>query len=514
MDNNTAAEWKKDYKEFDEITRQFYNKEIDVKTYKGLSGGFGSYAQRGGEASMLRLRMAGGRINMDKLRYIAESIEKYNIDKVHLTTCQTIQFHNLNADAVCELAAAALDCGIITRGGGGDFPRNVMVSPLSGVERDEYFDVLPYAEAAADYLLGFIKTVKLPRKLKVGFSNSPENLTHATFRDLGFAAREDGKFDVYSAGGLGANPKLGLKVAEGIEAGKILYYIKAMVNVFTTYGNYESRAKARTRYMQDVLGAEGYVKAFNDKLAEVMSDSGNLDINPDVQRITKTGDDTKLNMERVIAQKQAGLYAAVYHPVGGTPAPHKFIELYELIKNMKDVEIRLAPDETMYIINCTADEVKKVLDITADGAADIFETSVACIGASICQVGVQDSQRLMNTLVEASRTWNYENGVLPKIHISGCPSSCGTHQIGAIGFRGGMKVIDGERKNAFVLFINGCEKQGKEHLGKEVGTMLEKDIPEFIKETGKAVSEAGMKFDEWFSKNPGELEKTAKAYLV
>lgn len=77
----------------------------------------------------------------------------------------------------------ALDVGIVTRGGGGDFPRNVMVSPLSGVEQGEYFDVLPYAEAASDYLMGFIKTVKMPRKLKVGFSNSPANETHATFRD-------------------------------------------------------------------------------------------------------------------------------------------------------------------------------------------------------------------------------------------------------------------------------------------------------------------------------------------
>ena len=40
------------------------------------------------------------------------------------------------------------------------------------------------------------------RKLKVGFSNGPANETHATFRDLGFVGREDGNFDVYSAGGL------------------------------------------------------------------------------------------------------------------------------------------------------------------------------------------------------------------------------------------------------------------------------------------------------------------------
>ena len=46
--------WKEDYEEFARVTAQFYKKEISMKEYKGFSGGFGSYAQRGGEASMLR----------------------------------------------------------------------------------------------------------------------------------------------------------------------------------------------------------------------------------------------------------------------------------------------------------------------------------------------------------------------------------------------------------------------------------------------------------------------------
>mgnify|MGYP001030063148 FL=1 len=163
----------------------------------------------------------------------------------------------------------ALDAGIVTIGGGGDFPRNVMCSPLSGVEQDEFFDVLPWAQAAGEYLMSFIKAEKMPRKLKVGFSNSPKNLTHATFRDLGFAARADGLFDVYSAGGLGNNPRFGVRVAQAVQPEKILYYIKAMWLTFCAYGNYENRAKARTRYMQDALGGpENYAKAYREKLDE------------------------------------------------------------------------------------------------------------------------------------------------------------------------------------------------------------------------------------------------------
>lgn len=509
--------WKKDYEEFEEVTRKFYAGEITVPEYKGFSGGFGSYAQRGGKASMLRLRLPGGKITKDKLKYIADSIRNYAIDKVHFTTCQTIQLHNLDADTVCALAVSALEHGIVTRGGGGDFPRNVMVSPLSGVEKEEYFDVSPYAEAASEYLLTLIKTVKLPRKLKVAFSNSPANRTHATFRDLGFVAREDGTFDVYSAGGLGNNAKKGVLVAQGVEGSKILYYIKAMVDLFTTYGNYENRAKARTRYMQDVLG-DKYAEEFQKKLDAVLASGVNMDISMEKVKeeqnalTKKTGDGTTIEHARVIPQKQEGLYAVEYHPIGGCPAPEKLIEIYETIQDMDQVELRLAPDETMYIINCTGAEAEKLLEVTNDGASNLFETSVACIGSSICQVGVRDSQKLLATLVNAAKEWNFPEGTLPRIHISGCPSSCGTHQIGRIGFRGGMKKVDGKPVSAFVLYVNGKEEDCGQ-FGEQVGTILEEQIPAFLKELGEAIAASGMPFESWYAANPEKIKEIAQPYL-
>ena len=60
--------------------------------------------------------------------------------------------------------------GIYTRGGGGNFPRNVALSPLSGVEIGEAFDVTEYALKVNEYLMKDIYKYKLPRKLKVSFS--------------------------------------------------------------------------------------------------------------------------------------------------------------------------------------------------------------------------------------------------------------------------------------------------------------------------------------------------------
>lgn len=517
MKNVTLKEWKEDLDEFKEKTIEFYEGRLSKQEYKGYSGGYGSYAQRGGSASMLRLRLAGGRITKEKLKFIADCIETYRIDCVHLTTCQTIQLHNLQPLAIFDIIEEALNHGIVTRGGGGDFPRNVMVSPLSGVEQGEYFDVLPYAEAAGEYLLTFIKEEKMPRKLKVGFSNSPANETHATFRDLGFAAQKNGTFDVYAAGGLGNNPKMGIKVAEQAEPCKVLYYICAMRKTFLEHGNYEQRGKARTRYMQDTLGKEGFTASYLENLREVFETGENLDIdldnNTDALLASKQGDGTAVSGSRVICQKQEGLYAVKYHPVGGCPDPSMFRAIYDMIRDMEAAELRISPDETMYIINLTGKEAGKVLELTSDGAGTPFEESVSCIGASICQMGVRDSQSLLKDCIRAVKESGLKEESLPRIHISGCPSSCGTHQIGEIGFHGCVKSIDKVSYPAFTLHLSGSDKQGAERFGDKTGVILEQDIPGFLIEAGKAAEASGNPFHKWSREHPDELKKIAGKYI-
>lgn len=53
-------EWKQDLPAFREKTAAFYKGELKKNDYKGFSGLYGSYAQKDGKASMLRLRMTAG----------------------------------------------------------------------------------------------------------------------------------------------------------------------------------------------------------------------------------------------------------------------------------------------------------------------------------------------------------------------------------------------------------------------------------------------------------------------
>lgn len=511
MPQNYLEDFLPDLADFRDHTRRFHAGALTAAEYKRLSGGFGSYAQRGSAKHMLRLRMAGGRLTKRRLCFIVDACEKYFIPRIKLTTCQSVQLHDISAAAIGNVMEAAWKAGMISRGGGGDFPRNIMATPLSGVLPEEAFDVMPYAEAAGEYLMGFIRAVRFPRKLKVAFSSSPANETHATFRDLGFVAKSNRTFDVYAAGGLGVRPYMGVRVAGDVLPEDVLYHIKAMVDTFTAYGNYESRAKSRSRFLQETLGTDGLIRAYQEKLRQAL-DTEQLKLSVSKQPVTKKAVGPLLCGNRILPQRQKGLYAVFYQPVGGFLSPIKAAQLSRAIAPMEDAEIRLTPEGGLYIINCNAQEAALLCSVTQDGAQTQFEASAACVGADTCQAGIGRSQTLLSACIAAVRRENFADGVLPKIHISGCPSSCGAHQSASIGLRGGMKQTASGPLPAFAFSFGGCAQQGQEFLAEPDKSVLSRDIPAFFVELGRMIAADHSTYENWIPHNQDRFFSLLERY--
>ena len=76
-----------------------------------------------------------------------------------------------------------------------------------------------------------------------------------------------------------------------------------------------------------------------------------------------------------------------------------------------------------------------------------------------------------------------------------------------------MKRADGEMCPAFTLYAGGCDVQGRESMGREIGTMLARDIPEFLVKLGQESAQSGMDYGTWENEHPERLEEIAKAYL-
>lgn len=86
--------------EFEKKTREFHEGKMNIKEYKSFSGKYGSYAQRMGKRHMLRLRMTAGRMPLSKLNFVVDMAKKYDVNLVHFTTCQAVQFHDLLPDTL------------------------------------------------------------------------------------------------------------------------------------------------------------------------------------------------------------------------------------------------------------------------------------------------------------------------------------------------------------------------------------------------------------------------------
>lgn len=513
MDKQWTDTFLGEIQDFEEKLGAFDRGELDRKTYKGISGGFGTYAQRAEGKHMLRLRMAGGRLTPERLRFLTDTVEREHIGRIKLTTCQTIQLHDLSAGQVVPIMEEAAGSAIYTRGGGGDNPRNVMASPLSGVQPGEAFDVTPWAEAVTAYLLGVCRDIHMPRKLKVAFCNGVDDSVHAAFRDMGFTAQPDGTFALRIAGGLGAaNPRMGVLVDEAVQPGEVLYYVKAMVDTFCAHGDYKNRARARTRYMQDTLGPDGLRDVFLKNLDAARA-AGGLDIRPEPIPCPARSDG-EISDARAIPQKQAGLYAVKYHPIGGCLPVEKPAQLLALLQDIPGAEVRVGPDETLYLINLTAREARKALAATEDGARTAFEYSVACVGCTVCQQGLRDSQGLLRAAVEAVRAAGIPDGALPGIRVSGCPSSCSAHQAAALGFQGSVKLVDKKPLSAFKVSVGGSDRAGGARFGEGADTILEQHIPAFLVELGQTVAASGEDWEGWSARHAGDLDGLIAKYAA
>lgn len=503
--------------EFRIAGHKFLGGELTVPQFKHTSGGMGVYAHRGGKEFMVRLRIPSGITHVDELNLVYDFAKKNNLDKIHLTTRQAIQLHGMNIDDICDLMKEGIHKNIFTRGSGGNYPRNVALSPLSGVDNNEEFDATKYALAVGNHFLRKIYTYKLPRKLKVSFSNGESDAAHCTVQDLGFVAvkKEDKEyFKVYVAGGLGNNPKKALELDELIEAKDVLYYVEGLISLFVSEGDYENRNKARVRYLVDKFGEEEFLKQFKTYV-EAEKEKGDLELYLHPSEVTKEGLPIKLTHKRLIKQKQEGLYSVYLHPVGGQLKLEYLREILDELECCKDIDIRLTMTEGMYFRNLNGFEAKVLLDLTEEmGSNTEIEQSVACIGVPTCQIGIGNSQKLLEDIVNYFKDRGYKSDVLPRVYISGCPNSCGVHEIGRIGFVGKKKKLNDGVKDIFALFLGGNFGVGTTNLGGNKGDMLPLQIPEFLYKLGEKVEASKVSFDEFIKCNDEEVEKLISEYIV
>jgi sulfite reductase (ferredoxin) len=496
------------------LYRQGKLADDDFRRFRLQHGAYGSRLRP--DYSMIRIKVPSGEITPEQLEKIATLSEAFSIGSAHVSTRQNIQLHWVQLEDVSEVMRGLVEVGLTTREACGNTVRNVMCSHFAGVCSNEVFDATPYSTAIAKFLLRNPMSQNLPRKFKINFGCCNK---HGLVRiaDIGLVPDlRDGKkgFRIYLGGGLGAASFIGHLLEDFTSEEQLLSTCMATIRLFDRLGNRDNMARNRMRYLVNEIGWEKFqkmvlkeraivemtVSEFTKNLYQVNFDDSyvplkkstkfnNLPIVETNISTTSNGYDRWLHTN-VVPQKQENYFTIFITLGAGDITSSQLRSLALLIRKFSSESIaRNTPQQNFairYIYNNDLPAVyKKLMAIgLANPGALTITSAVGCSGTTSCNLAITNSHRLakevQRTLLELG--FDVDNDLRNStIKISGCPNSCGQHEIATIGFFGGAARIENSMAPVYTMLFggNGYEDEGK--LGKAIMRVPAKRVIDVIK---------------------------------
>src|SRR5436305_4302500 len=254
-----------DIQKFERLLARYLAGEMDEDAFRVFRLNNGIYGQRqGGTNEMVRVKIPYGSLRPEQLEELAYLVETYSRGWGHITTRQNVQMHFVQLTDVPAVMRELASVGLTSREACGDTVRNVMGCHLAGACPQEKLDISPWAEATARWLLRHPYAQRLPRKFKINFSGCATDCGQAMFNDVGIIATtrtladgtEEPGFQVFVAGGLGANPHPAQALEDFTTREDLLATIESILRVFDHHGNRDNKLRARMKWLVDTLGID------------------------------------------------------------------------------------------------------------------------------------------------------------------------------------------------------------------------------------------------------------------
>ncbi len=494
---------------FDVFVSRFWRGEITPEEFKRFRLQHGVYGQRQDGFYMVRVKIPWGGLTARQLERLAELADEAPRAVGHVTTRQNIQFHFVKPEALVDTLRRLAEVGLTTREACGNTVRNVVACPHAGVAPEEPFDVTPYAEATARFLLRNPMNQNLPRKFKISFSGCQDHCGLAPIQDIGAVAAVQGEngtgghgFRLYVGGGLGPSPQVAQPLEDFTPAEDLLVTIAAIVRVFDRTGNRDNKSLARLKFVIRNLGLDkvrDLVRKEREMLRAVLA--GKIPpVGPAPEAVrpapadagwagppTEDPEFRRWWTTNVRPQKQLGYcMVTVRLPLGDVTAQQlrilafvarQFGDGWVRTTNQQNVLVRWVPSGQLPAVYRLLKGVK-LAEPSADRLADI----TACPGADTCQLGITSSRGLAQAIGElfrnSHRSLADEAGI--RIKISGCPNSCGHHHIASIGFSGGSKEFDQQQVPTYQVFLGASLDLGATRYARPAVKVPAKNAPALV----------------------------------
>ncbi len=472
--------------------------EDDFRRFRLQHGAYGSRLQQ--NYSMVRIKIPSGEITPEQIEKIGTLSEAFSIGSAHVSTRQNIQLHWVQLEDVSEIMRGLVEVGLTTREACGNTIRNVMCSHFAGVCPDEEFDSTPYAKAIARFFLRNPVCQNLPRKFKINFACCSH---HGLVRiaDIGLIPmKKEGinGFKIYLGGGLGAASFIGHQLEEFTPQDRVVSTCMAVVRLFDRLGNRENMARNRMRYLVNEMGWEKFQKLVIKERSGVEMTISLETLNrymvdletPNIRQLSNGKKlpliNEKVNVDsdpytrwlhsNVVSQKQDGYFVVFVTLGAGDITSNQLRSLAKTIRNYSGEGCaRNTPNQNFAIRFVKARDLPEFYnDLANTGLANpgalTMSSAVGCSGTTSCNLAITNSHRLAKEIqmkfIELGL--DTEDDLRDStIKISGCPNSCGQHEIATIGFYGGASRIDGTMTPTYSMMFGG--RDGEDGmLGKSV----------------------------------------------
>ncbi|WP_373517688.1 nitrite/sulfite reductase, partial [Pricia sp.] len=353
----------KDILELDRKIHEFKEGKLDEEKFRSLRLARGVYGQRQEGVQMIRIKLPYGKVSSKQLHRISDVSDEYSRGRLHITTRQDIQIHFVDLDRTPELWAQLEKDDVTLREACGNTVRNVTASETAGIDKDEPFDVSPYADALFNYFLRNPISQEMGRKFKVSFSASDADTGLSYMHDLGFIAKIKDNvrgFKVMLGGGLGSQPRHADVLFEFLTSDKIIPLMDGVIRVFDRYGERKSRAKARMKFLVKDIGLDGFKELLEEEQKAIPYHTFPIDADayPKVKiaeteapktSISDTETFEKWKSTNLVSQKQEGYVAIGIKVLLGDFYTDKARLLADLVGNYAAGEIRLSLRQNILI---------------------------------------------------------------------------------------------------------------------------------------------------------------------
>jgi sulfite reductase (ferredoxin) len=425
----------------------------------GVTGGKGGEG-RAVECFMVRIQIPNGLLRSEQLRTIADLTRRYAHGIADISVRQNIQLHWVTIEALPELLEALWRVGLNTRTCG-DVTRNVTGCPVAGVDADEICDPSPLALEATHMLSGNADFYNLPRKFKISITGCRVWCPYPEINDIGLTAitrvrhgAPEVGFSLRVAGGLSTEPHLGVRLNAFVGWHQVLPTLKGIAELFRdseVLREHRERARLKFLFLRQGWTAE----RFQDELQQ------RIGFQFDPAEAEEPPADAYRDHVGIHPQKQPGYCYVGAAVLRGRITAEQMHAAADLADRFAAGELRTTNMQNLLIVNvpqASAAGLAKELDTIGLRVAGstFWRGAIACSGTEFCKLAITETKSFARWLVEEmeERLPGFDQQL--KLHVTGCPNSCGQHWIADIGIDGKKMKVEGRLVDAYYFCLGGA----------------------------------------------------------